>query len=50
MKLQALRSRSRPDAEKGWSTVGDWVATVLVCLIFIGMLAAMLAVLLGEAK
>ena len=50
MKLQTIQTRSGPNAEKRWSTVGDWVATILVCLIFVGMLSAMLAALLGEAK
>ncbi len=51
MKLQTFHTRSGPNAEKQrWSTVGDWVATILVCLIFVGMLSAMLAALLGEAK
>lgn len=50
MKLQALTTRSGSGAEKGSSTVGDWVASILVCLMFIGMLSAMLAVLIGQSK
>src|SRR5215471_14560426 len=50
VKVQTFKTRSAQDAEKKWSTVGDWVATCLVCLMFIGMLSAMLVVLIGEPR
>jgi len=48
MKLQT--SRPHRDTHTKWSTVGDWVATVLVCFTLLGMLSAMLAVVLGDAR
>jgi len=48
MKLQT--SRTHRDTLTKWNTIGDWVATVLVCLTLLGMLSAMLAVVLGDAR
>ena len=50
MKLLTFQIRSTPGSQKRWNTVGDWIATCLVCLMFIGMLSAMLVVLIGEPK
>ena len=45
---KTLTTGSEHPAEKGSSRVGDWVAPILVWMMFIGMLSAMVAVLLGR--
>lgn len=37
-------------AKKGLGSVGDWFATVLVLVLFMGMLLAVVSVLLGRAE
>jgi hypothetical protein len=50
MELRGLRTGTGCGAEKKCNSVGDWVATFLVCIMFIGMLSAMLFVLIGDAR
>lgn len=50
MKLLNLQTWSHLHRQNALSTLSDWVATCLVCLMFVGMLSAMLVVLIGEAR
>jgi hypothetical protein len=47
---KTLTTGSEHPAEKGSSSVGDWVAPILAATMFIGMLLAMVSVLLGRAE
>jgi len=43
-------SNSRSDGKNRWSNLGDWSAVLLVCMLFVGMMMAMVSVLLGRAE
>jgi hypothetical protein len=49
-KTLTLTTRSEHASNKWPSSIGDWVAPVLVWVVCIGMLLAILSVLLGRAE
>jgi hypothetical protein len=50
MATQTVRPLLGHRAHRGLSSLGDWIAPALVCVMCIGMVMAMVSVLLGPAK
>ena len=50
MALRNQVNSPKPQKRDLWSSMAEWAAPLIVCIMFIGMLGAMFSVLLGSER